>query len=405
MTTYHYHELPTSIEDVNAPQELPREHNNTPIQEQEKFRKNLTLEERKNKLNSLFGVRPWKPHVTKRPLEERSPEVKTLYVEPPPTTVTPPDSFLTFWNVMWTLFFGWWLSLIYIAIAFLLALTFFGIPYAKWCWQLKSYFFWPFGKFIVRLNAYFDTDEERRLLKAQRPFCPRRNIIGFVFWLLFAFFILLPAHIVCFILTWMLIIFIPMAKVNLRCIRLLFQSPLTLRIENSYPGPAADVKLCTHQAVNIYYYKYSIGGMNVILFNLIPFVIFSLIEGYLVPARYALPPMLMFCVDILSIIPISFYIGMAVSCISVQTRYIVGALLNVGFGTIVEIILYAVAIKSGSLDALVQFGITGSLLAAMLLLPGLSMTAGGLKYKEQSFNPVSAGVSSVMLTVSVAGNL
>jgi Ca2+/H+ antiporter len=28
---------------------------------------------------------------------------------------------------------------------------------------------------------------------------------------------------------------------------------------------------------------------------------------------------------------------------------------------------------------------------------------GGLKYKEQQFNPVAAGVSSVMLTVSVAG--
>jgi Ca2+/H+ antiporter len=28
---------------------------------------------------------------------------------------------------------------------------------------------------------------------------------------------------------------------------------------------------------------------------------------------------------------------------------------------------------------------------------------GGLKYKEQKFNPVAAGVSSVMLIVSVAG--
>lgn len=36
-------------------------------------------------MNTLFGLRPWKPHVTKRPLEERSPEVKTLYIEP--TTV------------------------------------------------------------------------------------------------------------------------------------------------------------------------------------------------------------------------------------------------------------------------------------------------------------------------------
>jgi hypothetical protein len=53
--------------------------------ELEKRQKTSSLEERKKKMNTLFGLRPWKPHVTKRPLEERSPEVKTLYIEP--TTV------------------------------------------------------------------------------------------------------------------------------------------------------------------------------------------------------------------------------------------------------------------------------------------------------------------------------
>jgi hypothetical protein len=51
----------------------------------DKRQKTFSLEERKKKMNTLFGLRPWKPHVTKRPLKERSPEVKTLYIEP--TTV------------------------------------------------------------------------------------------------------------------------------------------------------------------------------------------------------------------------------------------------------------------------------------------------------------------------------
>jgi len=34
---------------------------------------------------------------------------------------------------------------------------------------------------------------------------------------------------------------------------------------------------------------------------------------------------------------------------------------------------------------------------------GVSMVAGGLKYKEQRFNPASAGVSSVLLLISVIG--
>lgn len=39
----------------------------------------------------------------------------------------------------------------------------------------------------------------------------------------------------------------------------------------------------------------------------------------------------------------------------------------------------------------------------MLLLPGLSMILGGLKYKEQKFNPVAAGVGSILLFISVIG--
>lgn len=43
----------------------------------------------------------------------------------------------------------------------------------------------------------------------------------------------------------------------------------------------------------------------------------------------------------------------------------------------------------------------GSLLCSLLLLPGLAMICGGLKYKEQRFNPLSAGVSSVLLITSI----
>ena len=35
--------------------------------------------------------------------------------------------------------------------------------------------------------------------------------------------------------------------------------------------------------------------------------------------------------------------------------------------------------------------LTGTLLGMMLLLPGLSMVIGGIKYPEMVFNPASAG--------------
>jgi Ca2+:H+ antiporter len=89
--------------------------------------------------------------------------------------------------------------------------------------------------------------------------------------------------------------------------------------------------------------------------------------------------------------------------ISVQSTFAIGAVLNATFGSIIELVLYCSAIKFGSLDELVQSAVTGSLLATMLLLPGLSMVSGGLKYKEQRFNSAAAGVSSVLLIISVIG--
>lgn len=43
----------------------------------------------------------------------------------------------------------------------------------------------------------------------------------------------------------------------------------------------------------------------------------------------------------------------------------------------------------------------GSILGAVLLLPGLSMCGGALNRKTQRYNPASAGVSSALLIFSV----
>jgi hypothetical protein len=35
-------------------------------------------------------------------------------------------------------------------------------------------------------------------------------------------------------------------------------------VAKNYPGPGAELELCIHQAANLYYFKYSVGGMNII---------------------------------------------------------------------------------------------------------------------------------------------
>lgn len=94
--------------------------------------------------------------------------------------------------------------------------------------------------------------------------------------------------------------------------------------------------------------------------------------------------------------------GTAISSISVQTSFAIGAVLNATFGSIIEIIMYIIALING-LNHVVQNAITGCLLSNMLLIPGISMFFGGFKYREQYFNQRAAGVSSVMLFISVLG--
>lgn len=118
--------------------------------------------------------------------------------------------------------------------------------------------------------------------------------------------------------------------------------------------------------------------------------------------------------------------------ITIQTNYMVGALLNASFGSLTELILFTLAINKGALNDLILYSLTGGLLNDMLLIPGtffffvknlriffvesfflcafsyfpclgLSMIAGGIKYKEQRFNPVATGVGSLLFFVAIIG--
>lgn len=69
-----------------------------------------------------------------------------------------------------------------------------------------------------------------------------------------------------------------------------------------------------------------------------------------------------------------------------------------------KIFLYSFALMKSKSD-LVEGSIVGSLLAGVLLMPGLSMVSGAIRRKEQRFNAKSAGVTSTMLIMSCVGVL
>lgn len=111
---------------------------------------------------------------------------------------------------------------------------------------------------------------------------------------------------------------------------------------------------------------------------------------------------LTFIAAILAILPIARMIGSATKELALQSNPFIGGLLSVTFGNIIELIIALLLLQEG-LVAVVQASIIGSIIGNILLLIGLSIFFGGIRYKEQTFNKDSVGVSSTMLIIAVTG--
>ncbi|MDD5093298.1 MAG: calcium/proton exchanger [Dehalococcoidia bacterium] len=113
-------------------------------------------------------------------------------------------------------------------------------------------------------------------------------------------------------------------------------------------------------------------------------------------------PVAVFIVTLLSLIPISSLVSRSTQELSLRTATVVGSLLNATFGNIIELMIAIFAINQG-LQEMVMASLAGSIILNILLLIGVSMIAGGLKHRDQTFNTSSVGVSSTMLLIAVAG--
>lgn len=113
-------------------------------------------------------------------------------------------------------------------------------------------------------------------------------------------------------------------------------------------------------------------------------------------------PVLVFLAAVLATVPATHLMAETTEGIAAQAGNLGSSLANATFGNAIELFIAFFAIRQGLLDV-VRASIVGSIVLNILLLIGLSMLAGGLKFKEQRFNTSAAGVSSTMLLVIVAG--
>lgn len=107
-----------------------------------------------------------------------------------------------------------------------------------------------------------------------------------------------------------------------------------------------------------------------------------------------------FLTSTLAIVPLSISLSTATEKVALVTGPTVGGLVNAVFGNATELIIAIVALRAGLVD-IVQASITGTILSDLLVLMGLAMLAGGIRFKEQSFKPILAKVNGSSMTVAV----
>jgi Ca2+:H+ antiporter len=113
-------------------------------------------------------------------------------------------------------------------------------------------------------------------------------------------------------------------------------------------------------------------------------------------------PLLIFITSGLAIIPLAGLMGEATEKLTHHVGAGLGGLLNASFGNAAELIIAVMALRQGLHDV-VKASITGSILGNILLVLGVSMVAGGLRYERQRFNRTAAGMGSSLLLLAAVG--
>ncbi|KAJ2717181.1 hypothetical protein H4R19_000125 [Coemansia spiralis] len=271
---------------------------------------------------------------------------------------------------------------------------------------------------------------------ASGPACARlrrQTVLGRAVYYTLLVTILNPILVFVSALSWFAVFSIPMGKLTHTLARYLWRDPLSLHFQSGdlptvtvprtdEPGaatqdagepaqtveqPAPTVLLCTNEAMGWYYYKYTVDGVNILFYNMLSVAVLVLVAAFVIGplTNHQHPltqPGVLFPLCLVSTIPLAYFIGQGVSSISAQSSLGMGAVINATFGSIVEVILYSIALTQGKAQ-LVQGALIGSLLAGLMLMPGTSMIAGGVKHKMQRFNAKSAEVTATLVIMSIIG--
>ena len=113
-------------------------------------------------------------------------------------------------------------------------------------------------------------------------------------------------------------------------------------------------------------------------------------------------PVAIFLCSCAAIIPLAGLMGKATEHLAEQMGEGIGGLLNATFGNAAELIIALMALRAGLHDV-VKASITGSIIGNILLVFGLAVLLGGLRYPTLKFNRTAASVGSTLLMLAAVG--
>ncbi|CAG8704491.1 5195_t:CDS:2, partial [Acaulospora morrowiae] len=104
-----------------------------------------------------FGLPLWKPALYKKSRSVIRDANSALH------SIPSSELYLYPGNIVWAILFGWWLALIsYILSIFLLLTPSGGWQYSRVLRELSYYIFWPFGKYVERMEDDWDGEDEEQ---------------------------------------------------------------------------------------------------------------------------------------------------------------------------------------------------------------------------------------------------
>jgi Ca2+:H+ antiporter len=109
---------------------------------------------------------------------------------------------------------------------------------------------------------------------------------------------------------------------------------------------------------------------------------------------------LQFVVSAIAIVFVAGFLGRTTESVAHYAGDRLGGFLNATFGNAAELIIAIFLVKDGLFD-MVKASLTGSIIGNLLLVLGISVLAGGLKFKEQNFNVKLAGHNASLMFLAV----